>query len=298
MFSLFALCNTTRSTTLGAQPECGVFFTTSPPHARCLTLTLAPNGAGAGCSLIRECRGQQPFRYPRVRSARHHARTLLFQITVPVTPCVMRGSGINDSRYRGIILNCRRFATRFGVRRHDDALIRATRRAVCFPRPRGFATAVNRHYHAQACSLGVPNTKRTRPHRADPWEHQVSALFGLRTRWDAGLQPDSTALQPLHCAAAIRFADYAIAHAAFRRSQTVETVRRISCARKSTKLQKVCRLKVFSQKGANGAFSNFVFGTFCVFEFRGGKFRVRPDPDSKNVETNFQFFFKLKILPP
>ena len=32
-----------------AQPECGVFFTTSPPHARCLTLTLAPDGAGPGC---------------------------------------------------------------------------------------------------------------------------------------------------------------------------------------------------------------------------------------------------------
>jgi len=59
-----------------AQPECGVFFTTSPPHARCLTLTLAPDGAGPGCSRIRECRGQQPFRYPRVRRARHHARTL------------------------------------------------------------------------------------------------------------------------------------------------------------------------------------------------------------------------------
>ena len=71
-----------------AQPECGVFFTTSSPHARCLTLTLAPNGAGAGCSLVRECRGQQPFRYPRVRRTRHHARTLLFQITVALTPYV------------------------------------------------------------------------------------------------------------------------------------------------------------------------------------------------------------------
>ena len=70
-----------------AQPECGVFFTTSPPHARCLTLTLAPDGAGPGCSRVRESRGQQPFRYPRVRRTRHHARTLLFQSTVVVTPC-------------------------------------------------------------------------------------------------------------------------------------------------------------------------------------------------------------------
>ena len=43
----------------------------------------------------------------------------------------------------------------FGVRRHDDALICATRRAVSFPRPRGFATAGTQKYHAQACSLGV-----------------------------------------------------------------------------------------------------------------------------------------------
>ena len=71
-----------------AQPECGVFFTTSSPHARCLTLTLAPDGAGPGCSRVRESRGQQPFRYPRVRRARHHARTLLFQVTVALTPCV------------------------------------------------------------------------------------------------------------------------------------------------------------------------------------------------------------------
>ena len=75
-----------------------------------------------------------------------------------------RGSGINDSRYRGTIiellvaslLSC-------GVRRHDDALICATRRAVSFPRPRGFATAGTQKYHAQACSLGVPEPGVTEP---------------------------------------------------------------------------------------------------------------------------------------
>ena len=66
-----------------------------------------------------------------------------------------------------------------GVRRHDDALIRATRRAVCVPKPRGFATANNtvlsrpglqlgRAEHetnpaSQSRSLGTPSLGTVRP---------------------------------------------------------------------------------------------------------------------------------------
>ena len=66
-----------------------------------------------------------------------------------------------------------------GVRRHDDALISATRRAVRFPRPRGFATAkttaisrpglqIGRAEHeanpaSQSRSLGTPSLGTVRP---------------------------------------------------------------------------------------------------------------------------------------
>ena len=110
------------------------------------------------------------------------------------------------------------------------------------PRPR------TQQYHAQACSLGVPNTKRTRPHRADPWEHQVSALFGLRTMTDSTLSVRSTPL-PQSASQAMQ-----IAFAAFRRSQTVETVRKSSCA--SQALQ--------NRFNDSESILNFVFDVFSI----------------------------------
>ena len=75
-----------------------------------------------------------------------------------------RGSGINVSRYRGPIIELLVAALlSCGVRRHDDALICATRRAVSFPRPRGLATAGTPKYHAQACSVVVPEPGVTEP---------------------------------------------------------------------------------------------------------------------------------------
>ena len=70
-----------------------------------------------------------------------------------------------------------------GVRRHDDALICATRRAVFFPRPRGFATArstaislpglqLGRAEHetnpaSQSRSLGTPSLGTVQPAHDD-----------------------------------------------------------------------------------------------------------------------------------
>ena len=75
------------------------------PRARCLTFTLAPIGAGPGC-----CSGlprfrSQPFHYPR---ARFHAPPRSNTFTSGNTSgCSMlaRGSGINVSRYRGILVD-------------------------------------------------------------------------------------------------------------------------------------------------------------------------------------------------
>ena len=111
-----------------AQPECGVFFTTSPPHARCLTLTLAPDGAGPG-SLPRLATAhlQLPLAYPRARFHTSPRSNVFMPGNDSGCSMLARASGINVSRYRGTIiellvaslLSC-------GVRRHDDALICVT----------------------------------------------------------------------------------------------------------------------------------------------------------------------------
>ena len=82
-------------------------------------------------------------------------------------------------------------------------------------------------YHAQACSLGVPNGNPTRPHRADPWEHQVSALFGLRP--SGGRTPALTRQLCRRCTPLSQSASQ-ITFTAFRCLQTVETIKNSSVA--------------------------------------------------------------------
>ena len=169
-----------------AQPECSVFFTTSPPHARCLTLTLAPDGAGPGCSRVRESRGQQPFRYPRVRRTRHHARTLLFQVTVAVTPCVTaRVRHQRQPLSRIYLLNCSSLRSSV-VECVGTPTLWSAGHVTQFPRRHRVDTCASVSCPARESASLTPSAVLA------PITACTSTLFRLH-RW-----PDSSALRPLH----------------------------------------------------------------------------------------------------
>ena len=86
---------------------------------------------------------------------RHHARLHPCQATLQVVPRLRAGQASMSAAVADLFVELVAARLSCGVRRHDDALIHATSRAVSFPRPRSFATAGTQKYHAQACSLGV-----------------------------------------------------------------------------------------------------------------------------------------------
>jgi hypothetical protein len=150
------------------------------PRARCLTLALAPNGAGPGCCSALRTSRSQPSRYPR---ARFHASPRA-QPLVPShawgNSTLARGSGINNLPLsRKVLLNARRCAPRFNC---------STRVSRVFS---GVPPDSFRFVLSLPCALSPP-----RPHSAAAIRPDymliASALFGLRP------MTDSPALHPLH----------------------------------------------------------------------------------------------------
>ncbi len=156
--------------------------------------------------------GRLPSHYPRARWTSPLARTSPRNPTVQVAP-TSRRARVRHRKSAAIAEGLIELLV-------ASLLARANRRCttgspVWFGRPRGFATAGAQQYHAQACSLGVPERQAAQPHRADPcaWSgtgavrrthsrapSDVLAQITARTSARFGPRPmtDSTALQPLH----------------------------------------------------------------------------------------------------
>ena len=184
--------------------------------------------------------GRLPSHYPRARWTSPLARTSPRNPTVQVAP-TSRRARVRHRKSAAIAEGLIELLV-------ASLLARANRRCttgspVWFGRPRGFATAGAQQYHAQACSLGVPERQAAQPHRADPcaWSGtgavrrthsrapsdvlaqitaRTSARFGPRPMTDSPLSARSTPLHDPLRRLRGRFAS-------FRRPQTGETVKNI-----------------------------------------------------------------------
>lgn len=179
---------------------------TSSPCARCLTLALAPNGAGPGSHLGFT---DVTLGCPLATRA-HDGRATTLERLTSNPPLRVVGS-LSCARVRHPETT-RRFAARFGwaLRASTRNQPGLTERTLARSEPCADAPLVAHRLRFAPSDAVRPDCKLT-----------ASALFRPRP------MTDSPALHPLHSAVANRFAGCADAIAAFRRPQTGETVRNI-----------------------------------------------------------------------
>jgi len=182
---LFVLHSTPPSTADRArQPLFTVFLSSRTlPRARCLTLTLAPDGAGPGRHLgLADVTLGVPLA-TRARVGRLITLERLCSnppLRVARTPGA-RGSGINVSRYRGRLIELLVAALLALANLHCVPVrLFGFRGREASPRPRP------QQYHAQAFSVGVPAPGVTEPTRfaqmASSLPRHCSACTAGRTR--------------------------------------------------------------------------------------------------------------------
>ncbi len=183
---------------------------TSSPCARCLTLALAPNGAGPGSHLGFT---DVTLGCPLATRAHDGRATTLERLTsnpplrvVGSLSCARVRHQEKDGRYRGKSIAAS--SLRSSIRQRQQSGL--TERTLARSEPCADAPLVAHRLRFVPSDAVRPDCKLT-----------ASALFGPRP------MTDSPALHPLHSAVANRFAGYADAIAAFRRPQTGETVTNI-----------------------------------------------------------------------
>jgi len=179
---------------------------TSSPCARCLTLALAPNGAGPGSHLGFT---DVTLGCPLATRA-HDGRATTLERLTSNPPLRVVGS-LSCARVRHPETT-RRFAARFrwALRASTRNQPGLTERTLARSAPCADAPLVAHRLRFAPSDAVRPDCKLT-----------ASALFRPRP------MTGSPALHPLHSAVANRFAGYADAIAAFRRPQTGETVKNI-----------------------------------------------------------------------